>query len=98
MYLRSTYLPLLLLLAVFQSPQDSLRQHYEAAESYRRAGNLSAAETEFKAVLAEGYGKLGKIYAAQKAYKEAATAFESAALYRPDDQEVLIDLAIAYFD
>jgi tetratricopeptide (TPR) repeat protein len=98
MYLRSTFLPLLLLLVVFQSPQDSLRQHYEAAEAHRRAGNLSAAETEFKAILAEGYGKLGKIYSAQKAYREAATALEYAALYRPDNQEVLIDLAIAYFD
>src|SRR3982751_2616643 len=98
MYLRSTFLPLLLLPVLFQSPHDSLRQHYEAAEAYRRAGNLAAAETEFKAILAEGYGKLGKIYSAQKAYGEATTALESAALYRPDNQEVLIDLAIAYFD
>ncbi|HEV2912988.1 MAG TPA: tetratricopeptide repeat protein [Pyrinomonadaceae bacterium] len=98
MYLRSTFLPLLFLLVVFQSPQDSLRQHYEAAEAHRRAGDLAAAETEFKAILAEGYGKLGKIYAAQKAYGEAVAALESAALYRPDNQEVLVDLAIAYFD
>jgi tetratricopeptide (TPR) repeat protein len=98
MYLRSTFLHLLLLLAVFQTPQDSFRQHYEAAEAHRRAGNFSAAEAEYKIILGEGYGKLGKIYSAQKVYQEAVTAFEDAALYRPDDQALLIDLAIAYFD
>jgi tetratricopeptide (TPR) repeat protein len=99
MYLRSTFLPLLLLLAAFQqSPQDSLRQHYEAAEAHRRAGNLPAAEAEYKTILAEGYGKLGKIYSAQKLYQEAVTTLESAALYGPDDQELLVALAIAYFD
>ncbi|MGA9995888.1 MAG: tetratricopeptide repeat protein [Pyrinomonadaceae bacterium] len=98
MYLRSTFLPLLVLLVAFQTPQDSLRQHYEAAEAHRRAGNFAAAEIEYTAILAEGYGKLGKIYSAQKNYQQAIPALESAALYRPDSQEVLIDLAIAYFD
>ena len=98
MYLRSTFLPLLLLLIVFQAPQDTLRQHYEAAEAHRRAGNLTAAEAEFQAILGEAYGKLGKIYSAQKAYRDATAALENAVLYRPDNQEVLVDLAIAYFD
>ncbi len=98
MYLRSIFLPLLFLLIVFQSPQDSLRQHYEAAEAQRKTGNLAAAETEYTALLAEVYGKLGKIYLAQKQYKAAVTALESAVSYNPHSQEVLIDLAIAYFD
>lgn len=97
-YLPSTFVPLLLLLFAFQSPQDALRQHSEAAEAQRRAGNFVVAEREYRAVLAEGYGKLGKVYAAEKKYPQAITALESATLYRPDSQEVLIDLAIAYFD
>ena len=58
MRLGSTFLPFLLLLSVFQSPQDTLRQHYEAAEAQRLAGNLGAAEAEYSAILAEGYGRL----------------------------------------
>src|SRR6266550_607395 len=98
MYLRSTFLPLLLLLIVFQTPQDSLRQHYEAAEAQRKIGNLAGAETEYTALLAEEFGTLGKVYLAQKQYAAAVTALESALSYNPRSQEVLIDLAIAYFD
>ena len=97
-YLSSSLFLLLLLVSVFQSPQDSLRQHSEAAEAQRRAGDLAAAEREYIAVLAEGYGKLGKVYSAEKKYQQAITVLESATRYRPDSQETLIDLAIAYFD
>jgi tetratricopeptide (TPR) repeat protein len=90
-------LPLLLLLLQFQLPQDTIRQHYEAAEAHRGAGNLAAAESEYKVILAEGYGRLGKIYSARGEYKEAITTLEAATLYSPDSQEVLIDTAIAYF-
>ena len=98
MRFRSSLLPLLLLLAPFQSPPDSIRQHYEAAEARRRAGDLAAAEQEYAAILAEAYAKLGKIYAAQGRYSEAVPALEAAARYRPGDVDVLVDLAIAYFD
>src|SRR5215475_14440417 len=98
MYLRSVIFPLLSLLVVIPSPQDSIRRHYETAETRRRAGDLAAAEAEFIAILAEGYGRLGKIYLAQKAYEKAAQALEAAALNQSDSQEALIDLSIAYFD
>jgi tetratricopeptide (TPR) repeat protein len=97
-YLPSTFFPFVVLLLVFQSPQDALRQHSEAAAAQRRAGDLVSAEREYTAVLAEGYGKLGKVYAAEKKYQQAITALESAILYRSDSQEALIDLAIAQFD
>src|SRR5215813_4229578 len=101
MCLRSVFLSLMFPLAAlsFARPffQDTIKQHYEAAEAHKRAGNLAAAETEFAAILAEGYGRLGKIYLAQKAYEKAATALEAAALSRPEAPEALIDLAVAYF-
>jgi tetratricopeptide (TPR) repeat protein len=96
-YLPSTFLPLLLVLG-FQTPQDALRQHSEAAEAQRRAGNFVVAEKEYTAVLAEGYGQLGKVFAAEKHYPPAIDAFESSVGYRPDSLAVLIDLAIAHFD
>jgi tetratricopeptide (TPR) repeat protein len=101
MSLRSAILPLLLLLVPFQSfaqsSAASFREHYEAAEAHRRAGNLAAAEVEFAAILAEACHKLGKIYTAQANYQGAVTALESAAAHRPDSPDVLVDLAIAYF-
>ncbi|MCU1267826.1 MAG: Tetratricopeptide repeat protein [Acidobacteria bacterium] len=97
MLLASTFLPILLSLVFFQSPQDTLRQHYEAAEAQRLAGNLSAAEAEYAAILADGYARLGKTYAAQAKYKEAISALEASGLYQPESEEALIELAIAYF-
>jgi tetratricopeptide (TPR) repeat protein len=87
MPLRSTFLPLLVLLFLFQSSQqDTIRQHYEAAEAHRRAGNFSAAEAEYTAILAEGYSKLGKIYSAEKEYKLATQTLEMATRYAPQSE------------
>ena len=97
-YFPSTLLYILLWFFIFQLPQDSLRQHFEAAEAQRRAGNVAAAETEYTAILAEGYAKLGKVYSAEKKYPQAITTLETAILYRPNSAELLIDLAIAEFD
>src|SRR5262249_40714855 len=88
----------LLFLSGFQSTSDTIRHHYETAEAHRRGGNLGAAEAEFSAILGEAYAKLGKIYSAEKDYKNAITALEAAAANSPDNQEVLVDLSIAYFN
>ena len=79
-----SFLSFLLLLVVFQSPQETIRKHYEAAERYRTAGNLSGAEAEFAEILAEGYFKLGKIHSTQGQYKEAIEMFDAALSYQPD--------------
>jgi tetratricopeptide (TPR) repeat protein len=97
MALRSLFLPLLLLLIPFQSQGDLFRERYRAAEAQRRAGNLVAAEAEYKAILAEAYYKLGKIYSAQGNYQEAMTTLERASSLPDSPTEVLVDLAIAYF-
>src|ERR1051325_4164703 len=101
MYLRSTLLPLLLLTPLALQtpqrprPQNAVRAHYEAAEARRRAGDRAGAEGEYGAILAEAYAKLGKIYAAQKNYKSAVEALESAARYAPTSADVLVTLSIA---
>lgn len=94
----SSFVFLLLLILPLQSPRDTIRQHYEAAEAQRRAGNPAAAEAEYTAILAEAYGRLGRVYSAQKDYKNAITTLEAAAAYSPDDDGILVDLAIAYFN
>jgi tetratricopeptide (TPR) repeat protein len=98
MNIGSRLLSLLLLPLVFQSPQDRLKQHYEAAEAQARAGNFAGAETEYTAILAEGYRAVGRIYSAQQKHKQAIAAVEAAALYQPASDETLSDLAITYFE
>src|SRR5919109_2107177 len=97
MYIRS-YLPLLFLLIALQSPHDSIRLHYEAAEAQKRAGNLAAAEIEYEAILGEGYAGLGKSYLAEKDYKNALEALQACVIYKPHAPPVLLDLSIAYFN
>ena len=80
-----------------QTPLDSIQQHYEKAEALRRAGNLSAAEAEYTAILGEAYYKLGRVRLVQPDYSESVIALEAASAYRPDSNVILVDLAIAYF-
>jgi tetratricopeptide (TPR) repeat protein len=96
MRLSSTVVPLLALL-LWQSPQDSVRRHYEAAEALRLAGNSAAAETEYTAILTEGYERLGEVYLVQERHKKAIEILESALDYRSNSPALLINLAIAYF-
>ena len=95
----SGFAPFLLLLSLlpFQASRDSFQLHYEKAEALRRAGNLNGAEAEYTLILGEAYHKLGRVRSAQADYVAAVSAFEAAAGYRPDSDEVLIDLAVAYF-
>src|SRR6267142_4885511 len=97
MRLGSISVPFVLLFFVCQSPQDVIQQHYESAEAQRLAGNLTAAESEYTAILAEAYERLGEIFLAEGDYKRALTALEPAARYRPNSSSVQINLAIAYF-
>lgn len=81
-----------------QSPQDKIRQHYQAAEAARLAGNLDVAGSEYAAIAAEGYERLAWIYSARSDYQLAVTVLEAAQLYRPNSPELLVDLAIAHFN
>src|SRR5688572_3753826 len=97
MYFRSTLLALLLFLLPFQSVNDSFKKNFEAAEAQRRAGNLTGAETQFREILAEAYHRLGRVHIAQSNYAKAIMALETAATYRPQSPDVLVDLAVAFF-
>jgi tetratricopeptide (TPR) repeat protein len=97
-YCRSTTISLLLALLVWQSAQDTIRRHYEAAEAARVAGNLTVAETEYTAILGEGYARLGELFLAQEQPREAMAALESGNEYNGNSPSLLINLAIAYFD
>src|ERR1700682_2209257 len=97
MRLVATVIPCLLFLLLCQSPQDTIRQHYEAAEAQRAAGNLAAAEGEYTAILGEGYERLGEVYLALGDHRRAIMVLEAAAAHQKNSPAVLIDLAIAYY-
>src|SRR5687767_15268530 len=97
MHLRSAIIFCLLLPFPYQSPQDTIRRHYESAETARQAGNLEAAQFEYAAILGEGYRRLSRIHFARSEYRLALTVFEPAKQYRPEYPELIVDLAIAYF-
>jgi len=98
MYFLAIFLSALLLLIPFQTPGDSFRKHYEVAEAYRRAGNLTAAEAEYIAILKVAYPALGRSYTAQSNYGGAVAALEAAAADGTDSPQSLVELAIAYFN
>jgi tetratricopeptide (TPR) repeat protein len=97
MRLAATVIPGLFFLFVCQSPQDTIRQHYETAEAQRTAGNLVAAEAEYTAILGEGYERLGEIYLALEDHERAIPVLEAAAAYRSNSPAPLVGLAIAYY-
>ena len=98
MFLASAIIPLALALALAQSPADTFRRHYEAAEALHRAGNLAAAEAEYAAILAEAYHKMGRVATADGDHRAALSALEMAAGLRGDDPAVLVDLAISQYN
>jgi len=81
---------LLFLLLFFptQTPRDFFQIHYEKAESLRRSGDLAAAELEYKAILAEAYFKLGRVFSAEANYSDSLRAFETATTYRQDSNDL----------
>src|ERR687894_398801 len=100
MRFHSALLSLLLLLATnapAQSPADSFRRHYEAAERHHRAGRLDAAEAEFRAILAEAYPRLGRVHSARADRARSVAAFEAAAALAPDTPDTLVALAVEHF-
>jgi len=88
---------LVLSLHPVQTSRDSIQLHHQKAEALRRSGDPIGAEVEYTAILAEAYHRLGRVRSAQADYVAAITALDTAAGYRADSDEVLIDLAVAYF-
>ncbi|HEY7784047.1 MAG TPA: hypothetical protein VIB00_04955, partial [Pyrinomonadaceae bacterium] len=93
MCFRSLLVPLVVLLLPFQQQGDLFRRHYEAAEAHRRAGNIGAAEAEFKLILAEAYHRIGRVYSAQTDYPASVAALESANRFKPESPEIVVDLS-----
>lgn len=99
MAMSSIILSLLLLPFTFNPSQDAtLTQRYEAVQELVRAGKFPEAEREYKALLAEHYRKLRRIYTALSDRERAIEAAETAASYHSNNSDLLIELASAYLE
>lgn len=97
MYSGVACLLLFVSLLPIQGQRDFFQLHYEKAEALRSRGNLVGAEAEYVAILGEAYRQLGRVRSAQGHYDAAVNMLETALPYHPESDDVLIDLAIAYF-
>src|SRR5438309_77181 len=95
-----------LLIFVWQSPQDLIRQHYESAEAQRLAVNLTAVASEYTASAAEGdeqFGDqpqlhvvIGRAYRQSGLLSEAAEEFKRAVALDPHFPRAHYYLGITY--
>ena len=83
------FVPLCGCSSIYAFQSDLFRKHYEAANAAHKAGNLDAAEAEFKVILGQAYETLGKIYSAQGKYDASVAAFESGNAMRPNSNAAL---------
>ena len=93
MAMSSIILSFLLLPFTFHPSQDTtLSQRYEAVQELVRAGKFPEAEREYKALLAEHYRKLRRIYTALNDRERAIEAAETAASYQSNNSDLLLSL------
>ncbi len=76
-----------------QAQGDSLKAHYDAAESLLRAGKLDQAADQFRAFLAEAIGELAIERAHLGEYAKAAPLFDEALAQAPDSPHLRLEFA-----
>lgn len=87
-------------MALAQAPSpaaanDSLRQHYSAAENAQSAGHLEQAEVEYKAFLGEILHRLADHRAQSGDFEKAKELYKQALLLAPRDSALRLDYAEA---
>ncbi len=70
-----------------------LQQHYDAAQSYQSAGNLSDAARQYRIFIADALGELAIGRAHLEEYDKAAPLFDEALILAPNSPVLLIEYA-----
>ena len=78
--------------------QDALKQHYDAASTYQRAGDRQHAAAEQGAFLAEALHRIANGEAQSGQFQDAFPLFAEALNFAPLDAQLQIDYATASFD
>jgi tetratricopeptide (TPR) repeat protein len=77
------------------APQNSLQEHYDAAQNFQASGDLRKAAAEYRLFLAEGLHRLAISRAAIGDFAKAGPLFEEALSLSPADVDLRLDYAEA---
>jgi len=80
-----------------QSPKDAVEEHYHAAETFQLAGDLKAAETEYRQVISLALQRLAAIRVLSLDEQQALILLQAATAADPSDVEAQMILASLYF-
>jgi tetratricopeptide (TPR) repeat protein len=80
-----------------QNPGEALRQQFQAAKAALESGNLTRAEAEYRATLALGLRQLGNLALSENRCPQAAQLLDDAVNVTPQDADLRVEAAIAWF-
>ncbi len=80
-----------------QNPGEALRQQFQAAKAALESGDLARAEAEYRATLALGLRQLGNLALSENRYAQATQLLDDAVKATPQDGDLRVEAAIAFF-
>jgi tetratricopeptide (TPR) repeat protein len=80
-----------------QGTKSVLQQHYDAAQSYQSAGNLTEAARQYRIFIADALGEMAIGYARNGDYDKAAPLFDEALNLAPNSPVLEIEYSRAAF-
>ena len=79
------------------SPSEVLGHKFESAKAALAAGELAHAETDYRQTIALGLRQLGNLSISEEQFEQATRLLDTAVKFSPDDADLQVDAAIAWF-
>src|SRR6266536_960160 len=76
---------------------DLLEQHFQAAQTFQLAGDLSHASEEYRKAISVGLQRLGNLRSSESKYSEAIDLLTKSSQLDPGNTDADIDLAVTHF-
>jgi tetratricopeptide (TPR) repeat protein len=80
-----------------QNPGEVLSKQFQAAKSSLASGDLAQAEADYRATLALGLRQLGNLAISEDRYAQATQLLDAAVKIAPQDADLRVEAAIAWF-
>src|SRR5713101_575636 len=80
-----------------QNPGEALRKQFQVAKAALESGDLARAEAEYRATLALGLRQLGNLALSENRYAQATQLLDDAVKATPQDADLRVEAAIAFF-
>src|SRR5260370_1878961 len=80
-----------------QNPGEALRKQFQVAKAALESGDLARAEAEYRATLALGLRQLGNLALSENRYAQATQLLDDAVKATPQDGDLRVEAAIAWF-